>query len=349
MGTPLDIHPAMAYAPQEPWPPFSESVLGWDDSFHDLMLNDRLRMHAYRDAIFEVVQRGDYVVDLGTGTGILSQWALEAGAARVTGIEMNAHMLDLARQRIANVGYADRFEAVNQISYDVHLANPADVLISEIIGNLADNENFQPILADAIARFLRPGGAILPQAVSSFLVPVAADQAHRNIAEGLVSRLNDRYDVTKLYGRPGIRSPFDIYYDCILPRDLYLSQPKRLRRYEGAWDQPATYAKSLAYTMTTNGTLTGFKGYFVAELSAHTVLDISGDDIFAGTTSDSWKHAYLPIQSPIDVQAGDTLNLAFSRRYPSGEPTGFQQVYAWAGGVYRDGTLIARFSQASGE
>lgn len=40
---------------------------GWDDAFHDLMPNDRLRMQAYRKAIFEVVRPGDHVVDLGTG------------------------------------------------------------------------------------------------------------------------------------------------------------------------------------------------------------------------------------------------------------------------------------------
>lgn len=80
---------------------------------------------------------------------------------------MAADMLELATRRLAAAGYAEHFEAVSQTSYDVELAEPADVLISEIVGNLADNENVQPILADAIARLLRPRGAILPLAASS--------------------------------------------------------------------------------------------------------------------------------------------------------------------------------------
>src|SRR6266568_4853784 len=100
------------YAAEQVWTPLSESLLDWDDAFHDLMLNDRLRMAA------------------------LSQ----------------------------------RFEPINQISYEVQLPQRADVLVSEIIGNMADNEDFQPILADAFRRFLKPGGKMLPRSTHASLV-----------------------------------------------------------------------------------------------------------------------------------------------------------------------------------
>ncbi|WP_185733558.1 methyltransferase domain-containing protein [Burkholderia sp. Bp8998] len=339
----------MQYVAEQLWTPFSESLLGWDDAFHDLMLNDQVRMKAYRDAIMEAVRPGDHVVDLGTGTGILSQWALEAGAARVTGIEMNAEILDLAVRRMNDAGYGTRFVPLNQVSYDVELESPADVLISEIIGNMADNENFQPILEDAIRRFLKPNGRILPLSVSSFLVPVAAPHAHEDLRAGAVSSLTPRYDVAQLYEKKGIRSPFNLYYDCILPRGLYLSEPQQLCHYAGKWDQPSSYTRQLSYGLRTNGLLTGFKSCFKAVLSAGTVLDISGGDVSAGETSDSWKHAYLPIEFPIEVQAGDTLNMSFSRRYPDGGETGFQQLYAWHGTVERQGNIVGRFAQDMGE
>ncbi|CAI9009804.1 MULTISPECIES: methyltransferase domain-containing protein [Burkholderia] len=352
-AVPVTISPdkdkRMQYVPEQLWTPFSESLLGWDDAFHDLMLNDRLRMKAYRDAIMETVRPGDHVVDLGTGTGILSQWALEAGAARVTGIEMNTEILDLAVRRMNDAGYGARFVPVNQVSYDVELDAHADVLISEIIGNMADNENFQPILEDAIRRFLKPDGSILPLSVSSFLVPVAAPRAHEDLRGGAVSSLTPRYDVAQLYEKKGIRSPFNLYYDCILPRALYLSDPQQLCHYAGKWDQPSSYTRQLRYVLHADGLLTGFKCCFTAALTAGTVLDISGGDVPAGETSDSWKHAYLPIECPIEVQAGDTLNLSFSRRYPDGGETGFQQLYAWRGTVERQGNLVGRFAQDMGE
>ena len=93
---------------------------------------------------------------------------------------------------------------------------------------------------------------------------------------------------------------------------------------------------------------TGFKAYFIAELTATTTLDISGDDIERGETSDSWKHAYLPIEHPIEVRAGDRLEVAFSRRYPEGGWP-FRQVYRWQGRVERAGQIIGSFDQGMEE
>jgi len=334
----------MTYQAEQPWSPCSESVLEWDSAFHDLMLNDRLRMTAYRKAIFEAVKPGDVVLDLGTGTGILGLWALEAGAARVFGVDLNAPILAKAVERMQAAGRADRFVPIHQRACDVQLPRRVDVLISEIIGNMADNEDFQPILHDAIRRFVAPGGTVLPRATRSYLVPVAARVAHASVRDGVVARLTPRDDIAALYRRNRTRSPFDLYYDCILPRRSYLSRPALMRDYHGAWDQPACYDCRRAFGLERPGRLTGFKAYFVAELTATTILDISGDDISGGETSDSWKHAYLPIAHPIDVQRGDRLELAFSRRYPDGE-TAFRQVYRWHGQVVRAGDVIGRFDQ----
>lgn len=338
----------MTYCTEQPWSPFSESLLEWDEAFHDLMLNDRLRMTAYRRAIFEAVKPGDLVLDLGTGTGILSQWALEAGARRVFGVDLSAPILAQAVERIRGAGFADRFEPINQLSYDVELPQRVDVLISEIIGNIADNEDFQPILQDAIRRFVAPGGTVLPRSTTSYLVPVAARLAHARLRAGTIASLTPHYDIAALYRQKGIRSPFSLYYDCILPRRSYLSQPALLRAYHGAWDQPATYHCQLSFALDRPELLTGFKAYFVAELTATTTLDISGDDIERGETSDSWKHAYLPIEHPIEVQKDDRLEVTFSRRYPAGE-TAFRQVYRWQGRVERAGEIVGHFDQCMEE
>jgi protein arginine N-methyltransferase 1 len=337
---------AATYRAEQIWPPFSESLLQWDTSFHDLMLNDRLRVDAYRKAIHEAVKPGDAVVDLGTGTGILSQFALEAGARCVYGIDLNASILEHAVQRMQRAGFADRFIPICRLSYEVELPQRVDVLISEIIGNIADNEDFQPILQDAIRRWVKPGGMVLPQAVSSFLVPVAAHAAHANLAGGRIAQLSSLYEVSSLYRAKGISSPFNLYYDCILPRHTYLSQPERLRTYSGAWDQPATYSTGATFNIARRDTLTGFKAYFVAALTPTTTLDISGDDIEAGETSDSWKHAYLPIAEPLELSEGDQLIVSFSRTYPR-YGTAFRQVYRWQGYVERRGKVMGRFDQST--
>lgn len=336
------------YFHEQLWSPLSESLMEWDEAFHHLMLNDELRMKAYRKAIFETVQPGDRVLDLGTGTGILSQWALEAGAEHVIGIDLSLPVLSMAEARMKRAGLSARFQPIHALSYDVQLPEPVDVLISEIIGNMADNENFQPILQDAIQRFLKPNGKAIPQAVRGYLVPVAARNAHADLCAGRISSITPHYAVSQLYRDRKLSSPFNIYYDCILPRSIYLSQPQIASSYSGDWGQPSTYSQKLCFTLTERSVLTGFKSYFVAQLSDATHLDISGDDIARKTTSDSWKHAYLPIMSPIEVHAGDQLEMNWRRSMPE-QSCSFSQVYRWSGVVRRQGNVIGSFDQCTSE
>lgn len=334
-----------SYYQEQPWLPFSEMILDWEDKFHELMLNDSIRMIAYERAIKETIKPGDIVLDLGAGTGILSQWALEAGAARVYAIEMDSAILDRAIQRINQTGLSSQFIPLNQISYDIKLSEKVDVLISEIIGNMADNEDFQPILQDALKRFLKPGGIALPKSVNSYLVPVASQAAHNCLISGDIASISERYTLSQLLIDKNCSNPFDLYYDTIIPRSCYLASPQSLMHYSGEWKQSASYQVKRNFVVARDGDFTGFKAYFIAQLTDSVTLDISGDDIEKRLTSDSWKHAYLPIEESISVCEGDIIDLTFTRFYPTDSVSQFRQVYHWQGEVRREGYVVARFTQ----
>ncbi len=335
------------YQTEQPWLPFSEVLLDWEQSFHDLMLNDQIRMLAYKAAINAVVKPGDVVVDLGAGTGILSQWALQAGAKKVYAIDLNADILNVAVDLINKTPYADSFIPINKSSYEVELPEKADVLISEIIGNIGDNEDFQPILYDAHQRFLKPTGVALPLETSSYIVPVCAPDAHHNVKNKVIATLNDNYDINSLLEDKGTVDVFNLYYDTIIAKSAYLSDPMLIQRYHDQWQQSSVYDKHFKTIIQQAGEFTGFKAYFIAQLSDEQVLDISGDNIQDRATSDSWKHAYLPIKNPIKVQHGDELIFNFCRRYPE-QAKAFRQIYQWHGKVIRAGNVIGEFDQCLG-
>jgi protein arginine N-methyltransferase 1 len=318
-----------AYEAEQVWAAWSEQALGWGSEFHELLLGDELRMRAYRRAIHEVVGVGDVVVDLGTGTGVLARWALEAGAARVYAIERDPELLERATAGAEAAGLGDRFVPVAGLSFDVTLPERVGVIVSEILGNLVDNEDCGRILDDAVRRFLVPGGRLVPARAERYLVPVEARRAHAEVGE---------------------LGSFDAYYDVILPRTGYLASPRLDRAFDFTVPGPATYDDDdLVFAVDRPGLLTGFKGWFAADLSPTVVLDIAGDRIDADpagrTTSDSWKHAYLPIEQPVAVQPHDRIVLRFSRSAPT--TTALAQSYRWEGEVCRGDRRVARFAHTS--
>jgi type I protein arginine methyltransferase len=329
---------AAAYEAEQVWAPWSEQVLGWGSDFHELLLGDELRMRAYRQAIGETVRPGDVVVDLGTGTGVLARWTIEAGAARAYGVERDPALLARAVAAADAEGMGSRFVPVDGLSFDVTLPEPADLIVSEILGNLVDNEDCCRILDDAVRRFLAPGGRLLPRRAERYLVPVEARRAHAGVAALALDPEADR--------------PFDAYYDVILPRSGYLASPRLDRAFDFAGD-PTSYRSDLVFAVDRPGRFTGFKGWFVADLSPTVALDISGDRIERGgpgrTCSDSWKHAYLPISVPIDVEPHDRIALSLARVVPEGNGAPvFAQSYAWEGTVRRGDDVVAHFAQRSG-
>jgi protein arginine N-methyltransferase 1 len=336
----------MGYQEEEVWFPLSEDISEWDGDFHELMLNDHIRMVAYESAIKEVVKPGMTVVDIGTGTGILAFWALEAGAKKVYAVELNKNRIPQAKGRIDKAGYSDRFEIFNDISYDVELPEKVDVIISEILGNLADNEDMTPTLIDARKRFLKEDGIILPKKVKTYLVPVSSEKAHRQVKEMKCKGINEGYGLKDLLNKLDIKNKFDLYYDCVLSSSLYLGEPQIVQEFNFDGSDESTYSVKTKYKVTKDDLFTGFKGSFSAELSDNVILDISGNDISEKETSDCWKHCYLPIENPINVKEGDEINLLFSRSYPGEENSIFRQSYSWKGEVTRDGEVIGKFEQS---
>jgi len=338
------------YSIEQPWLPFSELLLTWEAEFHNLMLNDKIRMIAYESAIKLAVKPGDVVVDIGTGTGILSLWALQAGASRVYGIDMDKDILIHAQRRMGSAGYHDKFIAVNNISYDVHISEKADLVISEIIGNLADNEDFQPIIKDAVERFLKPGGCLIPLSVTSYIVPVTSENSHKLVKNEDIKSLNSsKYSLRSLMSDKNITSPFNIYYDTVIPVKSHLSTPKLLRCYDHKWEQTSIYELEIDFVINHSGEFTGFKGYFMALLYDNIILDISADGLGFGLSSDSWKHAYLPVERPVSVKKDDRLFLRFSRSYPQDSSIKFRQIYRWKGRIERNSVTIYEFDQCLDE
>jgi ribosomal protein L11 methyltransferase len=95
---------------------------------------------------------GDRVLDLGSGSGILTIAAARLGASRAIGIEIDAEAVPVAEKNAARNGVVDRTEFVTADGAIAPLLGPADLVCSNILRII--NEGLLP----EIAQSLRPGG-----------------------------------------------------------------------------------------------------------------------------------------------------------------------------------------------
>ena len=98
------------------------------------------------------IQGGEQVLDLGSGSGILSITALLLGASHATGVDIDPKAEDIARQNAAiNQIFADRFTA----------------LTGDVIGDTAMMEkleaHYDVVLANIVADVIIPLAPVVPQ------------------------------------------------------------------------------------------------------------------------------------------------------------------------------------------
>ena len=84
------------------------------------MISDKVRTEIYRNAILQNRKdfEGKVVMDVGSGSGILSLFAAQAGAKKVYAIEAS-NMAVHAKQLILDNGFQDVIEVINSTVEDM--------------------------------------------------------------------------------------------------------------------------------------------------------------------------------------------------------------------------------------
>ena len=139
--------------------------------FHRMLLEDSVRTNAYREAIYKTVKKGDTVIDLGTGTGILSFFSYKAGAKKIYAIEC-ADVIEVAKQIAKENKMADKIIFLNANSRLVRIPERVDVLVSDCTGHYVFGGNMISAVADIRDKFLKQDGCVMPNYISMYLVPV---------------------------------------------------------------------------------------------------------------------------------------------------------------------------------
>jgi SAM-dependent methyltransferase len=141
-------------------------------AYQQTLLGDARRNRAFHRALAARVRPGASVLDLGSGTGVWAVAAARLGARRVVAVEREAVLVPVIEALARENGVADRVEVVRGDARRLSLPRAFDLVLSETVGNEAFEEGLVPILERARTRFLRPGGAIIPEWVALAAAPV---------------------------------------------------------------------------------------------------------------------------------------------------------------------------------
>ena len=138
-------------------------------AIHEEMLKDTVRTESYRRAIMAPgICAGKVVLDVGCGTGILSMFAVRAGAKHVYAIECAA-IIDQAREIVRANGMEDRITLIRGKVEEVELPEKVDVLISEWMGYFLMYESMLKSVIFARDKWLKPGGLVLPDKCTLYM------------------------------------------------------------------------------------------------------------------------------------------------------------------------------------
>lgn len=269
--------------------------------WHFPMVHDKSRNEAYRDAIRARVTDGMSVLEIGTGTGLLSMMAVEAGAGHVTTCEDVPEIAERARRIIARNGFQDRITVLNKNSRDLKvgtdLPEKADILISEILGAAFLGEQVQTSVIHARQELLKPGAPMIPLggATMAGVIDIAGIESIVDAGTDVMG-----FDLSPFNDLAPVKLELTSKLHPVL---LTNAQPAYSYELDGAIDLPAE--RQIDFTVVRDGTAIGTAIWMKIRLTDDIVLENAPPH---GLQMHWPIHAYR-FKEPRDVREGQTISL----------------------------------------
>lgn len=258
------------------------------------MLGDYTRLKAYDRALAWAIRPGDTVIDVGAGTLALSLLALSHGAGRVYAVEADPAMAALAEQIAERNKLQGRITVVNGDARTVRLPRKADLVVSEMMGNLGPEEEMAEIVTIAARRGLRSGGRVVPERLVTHLRAIEFDR------DGWGVWRDDFWgfslSVVQEYASPMPQLHVFNRRPRVLSAPVVLSD-------ERLGEPSATAAGDATIEISKQGKLQAVIGYFTATLAPDIKLSN-----FPGYPGCNWAVPVWPLRHT-DVVPGDALRV----------------------------------------
>ena len=273
-------------------------------AWHLPMINDDERNNAYQAALERNVKAGDLVLEIGTGSGIVSMMAARAGAGKVVTCEILPAIAMLAKDVIARNKLDDRITVVvkksTQLKVGEDLPEKADVFVSELlnVGLLAPN--MISIIRHARENLVKPEGRIIPQAAQVYGALLQCDHLARINPVGTIAG----FDMSPM---DRMRSPGYAQIDLAADPHARLSEDFEIFGFDFRTDLNETGQRGLNIMATAPGICHGIAFWFDLMMDDDVVYHSA-----SRARTNHWKQAMHFFQKPIAVRPGQILRVVAS-------------------------------------
>lgn len=257
-----------------------------------------------------------YISIVGAGRGPLISRSLKAAERADRKIVIYA--IDKNPNVFVTLQHRNRHEwnnSVHLVNVDMRSWKPPvliDIIISELLGSLGDNE-LSPECLDGAQNFLNPsGGIFIPSSYTAYITPLMAPKLYGNLLRMKEHAVFESFYVTWLHSMDYLvqdnENRFQVLWKFSHPNSDYCGR-------EGNSNFHNTRQCKKTFNVSSKGMLHGFAGYFEAVLYDDIELSTRPDTIDAKSKDMiSWFPVFFPLKVPLYVPSNSQIDLYFWRQ-----------------------------------
>lgn len=294
------------------------------------MLDDRVRVDAYLEALRRAVRPGDTVLEIGTGLGFFAMYCCELGAAKVVAVEPD-NVVAVAREIVSGSPYANQITLIQGLSKDVELPERADVIVSDLRGVLPLLTEHIPSIVDARARLLAAGGRLVPSRDDLLVGVVAAEEQYRLLAHPFEENARG-YDM-----RVAREMALHSWTKVQLGEEALVGAPQRWATLDYATIESSSVSGRAELTAERGALAHGLLVWFDA-----TLIEGVGFSNAPGAPPAVYQSAFFPWLEPVRLDAKDRVQVHLRADHVAGE-----YVWTWHTRIEHGDGRVTTFQQST--
>jgi SAM-dependent methyltransferase len=282
-------------------------------------IDDPVRLGAFQRAIAALVRPGDVVADIGCGLGTYAIFAARAGARRVFAVD-DSPIVEVAREVVRDSGADGVVEVLAGYSTALTPPERCDVVIFEDYLTTLVSPDRARVVADLEARWLAPGGRLMPPRARLWVAPVEDPMGHLEI-----DRFHASHDrVSGIDFSSTRRRVFNSAHARKLGGGALLGAPELAHDYDLLHLKRVEVSVTRTLPATRDGVIHGVLLWFE--------LELGGTWLATGPLAppSAWQQTLFPLASPIAVRAGAPIEVSLQAS-PLGDGLAWRWSVAVAG------------------